>query len=189
MNAVAKAVHRGADGSVHYLSSTVDGSLLIIADPAYGAVKIPLDGPCRQVPRGPNLPAGYVTVAYESISATGNTLITVRPGRPPFEHTIGGVCSSCMFGEHDFGLWPVCPSGNRHKKRDTESVDEPGTSAAPSTPPDAPAKGKARVLRLDAKKPAPEPGMPPAPAAEPMRSRQERRDLETRWGPGPGAYW
>ena len=163
MGAVAKALHRGADGSVHYLSSTVDGSLLIIADPAYGVVKIPLEGPCRQVPRGPNLPAGYVAVVYESISATGSTLLTVSPGRPPFEHTIGGVCSSCMQGEHDFESWPVCPRPLAQPVKKPSSASSPGMSATPNTPPEAPAKGKARERWLDAKKPAPEPEPEPVP--------------------------
>lgn len=172
MGAVAEAVHRGADGSVHYLSSSVDGSLLIIADPAYGVARIPLGGPCRQVPRGPNLPAGYRGVVYESVSAAGSTLITVSPGRPPFEHTIGGVCSSCMLGEHDFELWPVCPGPLPEPVKEPSSASGSGTSAVPSTPPDAPAKGKARVRWLDAKKPAPEPepvpvrGMEPVPVAD-----------------------
>jgi hypothetical protein len=129
MSAVAKAVHRGANGSVHYLSSTVDGSLLIIADPAYGVVKIPLDGPCRQVPRGPNLPAGYRGVVYESVSATGSTQITVSPGRRPFEHTIGGVCSCCVLGVHDFELWPVCPRRNGPNPRDYMAPGDDGGEA------------------------------------------------------------
>ena len=162
----AKAVHRGVDGSVHYLSSSDTFSLLIIADPAYGAakaVKIVLDGPCRKLARGPNLPAGYRGVEYESISANGSTLITVSPGRQPFEHTIVGVCSSCMDGEHDFELWPVCPRPLAQPVKKPSSASSPVTSAAPSTPPEAPAKGKARVRWLDARKPAPEPEPEPVP--------------------------
>jgi hypothetical protein len=109
MGARARAVHRGADGSVHYLSSTPDGSLLIITDPAVGVTRIPFDGPCRLIPRSPLLPAGYDAVDYRSIGASGSTLVSVRPGERPFTYGVTGLCDSCMDGPHDFGLWPVCP--------------------------------------------------------------------------------
>jgi hypothetical protein len=77
MSTVAEAVHRGTDGSVHYLSSTPTGSQLIITDPALGVRRIPLDGPCRLTDRGDNTGS----VVYESISAKESTTVTVSPGR------------------------------------------------------------------------------------------------------------
>jgi hypothetical protein len=139
----------------------------------------------------PNLPAGYDAVQYEMISRTESTLITVHPGQPPFEHTIGGVCSSCMHGEHDFELWPVCPSGNRHQKpaedepvavqepvfaqlpepaQEPAAASSPGTSAAPAES----SEGGARVRWFD---------------TEPDHAQEPLTPPETRWGPGPGAYW
>jgi hypothetical protein len=47
MTAVAKAVYRGSDGSVHYLSSSPDHSLLIITDPVLGVELIEFDGPAQ----------------------------------------------------------------------------------------------------------------------------------------------
>jgi len=47
MSRLAKAVHRGADGSVHYLASSRDGSELIITDPVVGLSRVHFDGPCR----------------------------------------------------------------------------------------------------------------------------------------------
>jgi hypothetical protein len=138
-SAIAKAVHRGVDGSVHYLLSPPDGSLLIVTDPKVGVSKVPFDGPCRLMPRDPRLPVGYNAIHYESISGTESTLITVHPGRPPFENTIGGVCSSCMHGEHDFELWPVCPRdvrGDRRTMRDTEREQEPVFAPLPEEIPD-----------------------------------------------------
>jgi hypothetical protein len=54
-----RAVHHGADGSVHLLSSTLEGSLLIIADPKLGRQDIRFDGPCRLMDRNPALPADF----------------------------------------------------------------------------------------------------------------------------------
>jgi len=148
MSTVAQAVHRGSDGSVHYLSSTPTGSMLIIADPVLGVSRIRFDGLCRLIPRDPRLPAGYDAVQYLSISAAESTRVTVRPGRAPFLHTIGGVCWECMLGEHDFGLWPVCPRGGGERVggygpgpaavregEDVESVDL--YRVTPSRPTDA----------------------------------------------------
>jgi hypothetical protein len=192
MAAVAKAVHRGADGSVHYLSSSPDHSVLIITDPVLGVDRIELDGPCRLIPRGPNLPASYDSVVYESISATGSTRVDVSPGQPAFLHVMGGVCWSCAFtardGGHDYDLWPTCPSENRRTKRDedrgvvrlaprpedTAAVSSPGTGASSSAPP---VEGRADPLvRVF------DPQFTPAPV-EPVTPP------EIRWGPGPGASW
>jgi hypothetical protein len=76
MTALAKAVHRGDDGSVHYLVSTPESSLLVITDPVLGVDRIPFDGPVRMLPpRAPLGVPGEVTgvVEYESISASGST--------------------------------------------------------------------------------------------------------------------
>jgi len=112
MSRLAKAVHRGADGSVHYLASSRDGSELIITDPVVGLSRINFDGPCRLVSRSPSLPASYDAVEYESITVSGSSSVSVRPGQPPFEHSIGGVWWACMHGDHDFSVWQVCPRGD-----------------------------------------------------------------------------
>jgi hypothetical protein len=106
MSTLARAVHRGGDGSVHYLSSADDGSTLIIADPALGkAVPIRLDGPCRLRSRTDD-----GRVEYEAIGTVYSTLVVVSPGSPPLISEYG-FCSSCMtLPSHDYELWPVCPS-------------------------------------------------------------------------------
>jgi hypothetical protein len=109
LGARARAVHRGADGSVHFLSSGPTSSELIITDPVARLSRLHFDGPCRLKPRNPNLPVTYVAVDYESIGAEGSSMISVSPGERPFIHGLGGGCFSCMDGSHDFGLWPVCP--------------------------------------------------------------------------------
>lgn len=127
MTAVAKAVHRGADGSVHYLMSTPESSLLVITDPVLGVDKIRFDGPLRkklprQLNRDPH--PGEVTdgVEYESISATGTTMVSTAAGRGPLI-TQYGFCASCAFppaGQlsrgHDYSLWPVCPGGEGSRR-------------------------------------------------------------------------
>jgi hypothetical protein len=176
MTAVAKVVWRSADGSmVHYLSSTPEGSDLIFTSPAYGVVKEHLDGLCRQTDRA----SGHM---YESISATGSTLITpTTTGMLIREY---GHCMSCFLGPHDYELWPVCPSGDRGKKADRKVVplrSEPAPEPVPASSqctvaePSAPAEGKAKVGLLD-------PQYTPAPV-EPVTPP------EIRWGPGPGASW
>jgi hypothetical protein len=95
MSRLAKAVHRGADGSVHYLASSRDGSELIITDPVVGLSRINFDGPCRLVSRSPSLPASYDAVEYKSTTVSGSSSVSVRPGQPPFEHSIGGVGPAC----------------------------------------------------------------------------------------------
>jgi hypothetical protein len=78
MNTVAEAVHRGIDGSVHYLASTPTGSqLIVVTDPVLGVRQPGLDGPCRLTDPGGNTGS----VVYESISAKESTTITVCPGR------------------------------------------------------------------------------------------------------------
>jgi hypothetical protein len=114
LGARARAVWRGDRDQVHHLSSTPDGSLLIITDPAVGVVKIPFDGPCRLVPRSPNLPAGYDAVEYESVGVSGSTMVSVHPGEAPSSYSVTGVCfGCCMGGPHDFSLWSVCPGEQR----------------------------------------------------------------------------
>jgi hypothetical protein len=74
------------------------------------------------------LPADYDGVEYQSISRTGSTRVTVHPGQPAYTHSMVGVCWSCMFGEHDWLVWPVCP----HEAA-PEPVQEPAQSSSPST--------------------------------------------------------
>jgi hypothetical protein len=89
MTAVAKAVHRGTDGSVHYLMSTRENSLLVVTDPVLGVDKIRLDGPCRQTAARPDGP-----VQYEAIGTKGSTLVWVNPGQPTLISEYG-FCVSC----------------------------------------------------------------------------------------------
>jgi hypothetical protein len=110
MSTLAKAVWRGDSGSVHYLSSTPEGSTLIVTDPAFGVERVHLDGPCRMVNGG----SSYM---YESISATGSTRITPTTTGLLIDNL--GICVYCAFppvGQpdrgHDYSLWPHCPSGD-----------------------------------------------------------------------------
>jgi hypothetical protein len=117
---------------VYKLGSTdrfesASGSELVIADPVVGMFPIHFDGPCRLVPRSLNLPSGYDSVQYESISATGSTTVYVSPGQEPFISTIG-VCSYCAFDTaglpgagHDYELWPMHP-GNGETVKPEASV-------------------------------------------------------------------
>jgi hypothetical protein len=88
---VAKAVHRGPDGSLHYLMSTDVNSLLVIPDPALGVRRISFDGPVRLVPRDSKSDA----VHYES-SASGSTRVVVCPGEEPAISDYG-FCVYCAF--------------------------------------------------------------------------------------------
>jgi hypothetical protein len=108
-------VHRGTDGSVHYLSSSPEGSDLIFTSPAFGVAQEHFDGPVRMVKSR----AGHM---YEMISATESTTITpMTTGM--LLHTIGGICFHCAgpdadwalpYNErHDYDLWPHCP-GRSH---------------------------------------------------------------------------
>jgi hypothetical protein len=90
MAAVAEAVFRGADGSVHYLSSTIEGSMLIITDPATGVSRIPIDGPARLVAQFPSGAA-----RYEAIGATVSTTVDVSPGQGPYIREMG-LCDYCF---------------------------------------------------------------------------------------------
>jgi hypothetical protein len=167
MTTVAKAVHRGADGSVHYLMSTEDSSLLVITDPVLGVDKIRFDGPVRKKPprqlnRDPH--PGEVTdgVEYESISATGTTMVSIAPGRGPLI-TQYGFCVSCAFppaGQlsrgHDYSLWPVCPGGEGSRR--------------PPTVVQAPEGMVIHHIGIDHQKAFPVPGPGAQPAPEPAQS-------------------
>jgi hypothetical protein len=119
MSTLAKAVHRGDNGSVHYLWSNPDGSTLVITDPKLGKILLRFDGPCRLLRRDGD------SVDYESIGATGSNMVMTRPGMEPLINSLG-LRTSCMDGPHDYDLWPVCPSGNRHKKSaEDKPVDMP----------------------------------------------------------------
>jgi hypothetical protein len=73
---VAKAVHRGSDGSVHYLVSAVKSSLLVVTDPGLGVRRIELDGLCRLISAHPS-----GAVRYEAVGAAESTTVDVAPGR------------------------------------------------------------------------------------------------------------
>jgi hypothetical protein len=189
MTAVAKAVYRGSDGSVHYLMSTPDSSLLVVTDPALGVRRFSFDGPCRLTRSGAD------SVQYESISATGSATVTVWPGQEPLFSEYG-FCTSCAFPplgqpgrNHDYEQWPVCPSGDRAKPAPApERVQEPAQPSSTGTAgrPTKPSRGKARVRVLDAEparvpEPAPEPvrGMMPVPVAtEPYCQEQPPRNQQ-----------
>jgi hypothetical protein len=178
MRTVAKAAHHGADGSVHYLSSSVNGSLLIIADPALGLRRIPLDGLCRLISAHPS-----GAVRYEAIGATESTTVDVAPGREPLISSLG-MCMSCFVGPHDFELWPVCPRSPRAKPApEPEQVLGAQTTVSSSTGtagrPTESSRGKPSVRVLDIES-------APAPVQEEPLSRSE---AASRWGPTPGAYW
>jgi hypothetical protein len=80
------------------------------------------------------LPADYDGVEYQSISRTGSTRVTVHPGQPAFTHSMVGVCWSCMFGEHDWLVWPVCPHEAAPEPVPAQSPS-PSTSAKPGEKP------------------------------------------------------
>jgi hypothetical protein len=161
---------------------------------------------------------------YESISASGSTRVSVRPGEVPFIYSMG-VCFSCGFPPvdragmgHDYEFWPVClgTKGSRtptvvqapeetvfheigidHQKAFpvpgtvAQPAPEPAQSSGTDTPgvPADPSRGKPRVRVLDAEsapEPAPERGMAPVPT---LPAAANRREVESRWGPGPGADW
>jgi hypothetical protein len=182
MVARAKAVHRGTDGSVHYLRSTPDNSLLVITDPVLGVRRIPFEGPVRLVPRDSKSDA----VHYESISATGSTRVAVWPGQEPAISDYG-FCVYCAFpapgrvgAGHDSELWPSCPSGGRAKPEpapEPEQVLAVSSSNGTGGRPTESSKGTPRVRVLDAG---------PAPVQDEALSRSE---AASRWGPTPGAYW
>ena len=128
----AEVVHRGSDGSAHFLSSSAGSSLLIITDPAVGVVKIPFDGPCRLTPRSPNLPAGYDAVDYESVGVSGSTMVSVHPGEmPSSSRSVAGVCFACVAGPHDYSLWPVCP-GDRVREDAGSHSDISANASGPT---------------------------------------------------------
>jgi hypothetical protein len=194
MTAVAKAVYRGSDGSVHYLSSSPDHSLLIITDPVLGVERIEFDGPAQLTSHPKSDGVGYVSVS----ASTTTTTVAVGPGQPPLIHQYG-FCFPCAFpplGQavegHDFELWPQCPSGDPHRKRradaDSDNIvplpepsREPGSPSSTGTgaEPTEPSRGKPRVRVLDAE-----------PESEPVQEESlSRREAASRWGPTPGAYW
>jgi hypothetical protein len=200
MSTLAKAVHRGADGSVHYLATTAEGSLLIITDPVLGVRRLPFDGPCRLVRQGGG------SAEYESISATSSISVTVNPGQEPLISELIGICTACVFplvGQpdkgHDYGLWPYCPSSDREKDGNVvplpprsepvrervpaEPVQEPEPASSPGT--SAPigavsasaegAQSDAGVRWLDDTRRAPDPQYTPA-------SEEPVTPPEIRWG-------
>jgi hypothetical protein len=118
MSTVAEAVHRGSDGSVHYLSSNPKASFLLITDPVVGVSRIPVDGLCRLIK------ADGDSVEYQSIGARSSTTVRTSPGQEPLISEYG-FCFSCVGGPHDYDLWPVCRSGDRGKKVDGNSVSTP----------------------------------------------------------------
>jgi hypothetical protein len=163
MGARARAVYRGADGSVHYLSSTAESSVLIVTDPAVGMTKIPFDGPCRLVPRSPLLPAGYDAVDYESVGVSGSTMISVSPGGVPSTYSVTGVCISCVEGPHDYSLWPVCPMGDRvsYGQHDGEVGEVARVRAPRSEPVEEPEPAVDPEPGEPVEEPAEEPEVPP----------------------------
>jgi len=197
MTAVAKAVYRGSDGSLHYLSSSPDHSLLIITDPVLGVERIEFNGPAQLTSHPKSDGVGYV-----SVSASTTTTVAVGPGQPPLIHQYG-FCYPCAFpplGQavegHDFELWPQCPPGDPHRKRradaDSDNVvplpepaPEPERVAAVSSStgtggePTESSRRRPRVRVLDNES-------APAPVQEEPLSRSE---AASRWGPTPGAYW
>src|SRR5512133_18135 len=185
MNTRAKKVYQGADGSVHFLSSGVDYSVLIITDPKLGRDQIEFDGPVRLLPRHPLLPVDFDGVQYQSVSASGSTMVTVHPGRPPFEHSLAGVCDSCMFGEHDYSVWPVCPGDHRgrvvHGPVYPVYVDgQPSFDAGPlgSGPVVEPEFEPVAIA-------APEPVSEPEEKPVKRKGLLRRRDVEPAPAPGP----
>jgi hypothetical protein len=194
MSTVAEAVHRGSDGSVHYLASAPDSSLLIVTDPVLGVRRLSFDGPCRLTDPGGNTGS----VVYESISAKESTTVTVSPGQEPSFHILGGVCTHCVFDAggagHDLDLWPECPFGDQVKEQIQDAAvvrltprGEPAPeSVADPAPEPAPRSGtgtsdaQAELSR----------GTQNAPQmrvldADPPLSKRER---EMRWG-GPAGGW
>jgi hypothetical protein len=186
MTITAKAVHRGVDGSVHFLSSSPDRSFLLITDPAFGVRRIPVEGLCRLISGHPSGAA-----RYEAISPKWSTTIDVSPGQEPRIREMGW-CDYCLVHTegHDFELWPSCPSGDRHRRRKADAdsdnvvpVPEPEQESVVSSgtgtggEPASSSKGRPRVRVLDAES---------APVQEEPLSRGE---AASRWGPTPGAYW
>jgi hypothetical protein len=213
MSAVAKAVHRGVDGSVHYLMSSNECSLLVVTDPALGVDRIEFDGPVRMLP--PRTPLGVPgevagVVEYESISASGSTRVSVRPGEVPFIYSMG-VCFSCSFPPldragmgHDYELWPVCPGGKGSRTPTVVQAPEetvfhdididhqkafpvPGTVAQPAPEPAQPSGtgtgGKPTESSKESSRGKPRVRVldaEPAPVQEEPLSRGE---AASRWGP------
>jgi hypothetical protein len=215
MTALAKAVHRGDDGSVHYLVSTPESSLLVITDPVLGVDRIPFDGPVRMLPpRAPLGVPGEVTgvVEYESISASGSTRVSVRPGEVPFIYSMG-VCFSCSFPPpdragmgHDYELWPVC-SGDKGSRTPTvvqapegtyfhhididhqKAFPVPGTVAQPAPEPAQSSSTGTAGEPTESSKGKPRVRVLDAGPAPVQEEGLSRGEAASRWGPTPGAYW
>jgi hypothetical protein len=176
MGARARAVHRGADGSVHYLLSTPESSLLIVTDPVVGMTKIPFDGPCRLIPRSPLLPAGYDAVDYQSVGAEGSMLVSVRAGERPSIYGVTGLCDSCMAGPHDWSLWPVCPGeGERQVFGPPAAVPASEPVSVSGAVPDEHVGKEVRRRRFFEREPDPEPVPVPVPQVAPVVSVQVER--------------
>jgi len=182
MSRLAKAVHRGADGSVHYLASSRDGSELIITDPVVGLSRINFDGPCRLVSGSPSLPASYDAVEYESITVSGSSSVSVRPGQPPFE--LDWWCWACMHGDHDFSVWPVCPRGDRKPVAGDvhlAEVEVPVRAPLQAVPEPEPE-------RIPEPEPVPVEGMMPVPYVSGPGEGTNLADIDgPSWGPSNGS--
>ena len=184
-------MYRGVDGSVHFLSSTDQGSTLIITDPVLGVRPIRLAGPCRLTAQN------EVSVEYSSISAESSISIVIRPGHEPLINELIGICTACLDGSHDYELWPECPYGNgtesdpdvnvvqltprsvpyRACRRARLSVwHQHRASASADGPSEVPVRDHESGSVLDLK---------PAPVPEREPSQWE---LEAHWG-GPAGSW
>jgi hypothetical protein len=93
-------------------------------------------------------------VEYESISASGSTRVSVRPGGVPFICSMG-VCFSCSFPPlaragmgHDYELWPVCPGVRVHALRRSCRLPRRRSSTALVSITRRPSRSRARVLNL-----------------------------------------
>jgi hypothetical protein len=154
MSTLAKAVWRGDSGAVHYLSSTPEGSVLIVTDPVLGVERVHLDGPCRMV-------TGSSSYMYLSISATGSTQIT--PTATGLLISEYGFCTYCMTGPHDYELWPVCPSERIRQQLDGQLEVPPVVPVEKLEPDPVPVEKPPG--------PAPEPALDPA---QPVRGARLR---------------
>jgi hypothetical protein len=195
VNTLAQAVWRGDNGSVHYLSSSPEGSDLIFTSPAYGVAREHFDGPVRMVKSR----AGHM---YEMISATESTTVTPTT-TGMLLHTIGGVCFYCTgpdadwslpYGErHDYELWPHCPGDKRQVQPRFEREPEPAQSSSPSTgTPAESATREAASLRPSAKPSEDSQGGAKVRVFDPQYTPAPEAPVtppELRWGPGPGASW
>jgi hypothetical protein len=188
---LAEAVHRGRDGSIHYLASSPTGSQLIITDPVLGVRRLGFDGP---VVRASNTGS----VEYESIGSSGSTTVIVSPGHEP-NITWIGICTYCAFPPighanrgHDFQLWPYCPWADRDREPESDQnvVPLPARSEPVAEPAPRPSTGTGDAQAV------PSPGTQSAPrvpvvGVDPQytpASEEPVTSPEIRWG-GPAGGW